>query len=191
MLLDASGWNKNTICNIADSFLEECFYKSVVKQLDFYLTKLSEYYFLQHVCCTLRTYVYSIWFARKKKICDQLILIQLGWNAIIKALWGAESSKNKTSKGEQPKLSLPPGYFTYLQPKQLNLPTTPSAPDCGNDREQSQSPWHSPSVVFVFQKGLLEGSGLMGGLVLAWVRNEKMMGGSSHKLLPDCYYYSR
>ncbi len=28
----------------------------------------------------------------------------------------------------------------------------------------------------------------MGGLVLAWVRNEKMMGGSSHKLLPVCYY---
>lgn len=29
----------------------------------------------------------------------------------------------------------------------------------------------------------------MGGLVLAWVRNEKMMmGGSNHKSLPACYY---
>lgn len=30
----------------------------------------------------------------------------------------------------------------------------------------------------------------MGGLVLGWVKNEKMMGGASHKLLP-VYYYSR
>lgn len=28
----------------------------------------------------------------------------------------------------------------------------------------------------------------MGGLVLAWVRNEKMMGGSNHKSLPACFY---
>lgn len=28
----------------------------------------------------------------------------------------------------------------------------------------------------------------MGGLVLAWVRNEKMMGRLHHKLLPVCYY---
>lgn len=122
------------------------------------------------------------------KCCDHLIMIQLGWNVIIKALWGAESSKNRTSRGEQPRLSLPPGYFTYLQPKQLSPPTTPLASYCGNGQEQSQSPWHSPSVVFCFSDSGWEGSGLTAGLVLAWVRNEKMMGGSSHKLLPVCYY---
>lgn len=47
-------------------------------------------------------------------------MIQLGWNVIIKALRGAESSKNRTCKREQPILSLPPGYFTYLQSKQHN-----------------------------------------------------------------------
>lgn len=52
------------------------------------------------------------------------MMIQLRWNVIIKALRGAESSKNRTSTGEQSKLSLPPGYFTYLQPKQLKPPTT-------------------------------------------------------------------
>lgn len=40
-----------------------------------------------------------------------------------------------------------------LQPKQLEPRTTPPAPRCGNDQEQSQSPWHSPSVVFVFRAG--------------------------------------
>lgn len=28
----------------------------------------------------------------------------------------------------------------------------------------------------------------MGGLVLGWVKNEKMMGGAHHKFLPVCYY---
>lgn len=51
----------------------------------------------------------------------------------------------------------------------------------------SLSPWHSPSVVFVFQTGL-KWSGLMGGLVLGWLRNEKMMGGSNCKLSLVCYY---
>lgn len=92
--------------------------------------------------------------AQEKNCCDQLIMIQLGWNVIIKALRGAESSKNKTCEGERPRLSLPSGYFTYLQPKQLSPPTTPPAPYCGNGQEQSQSPWHSPSVVFVFHSGV-------------------------------------
>lgn len=35
----------------------------------------------------------------------------------------------------------------------VNPPSTPLAPHCGNGQEQSQSPWHSPSVVFVFQTG--------------------------------------
>lgn len=95
----------------------------------------------------------------KIKSFDQLIVIQRAWNVIIKALWGAECSKNKTCTGGQPRLSLPPGYFTYLQPKQLKPPTTPLAPDCGNGQEQSQSPWHSPSVVFVFQTEVRDGVG--------------------------------
>lgn len=68
----------------------------------------------------------------KKKCYDHPIIIQLCWNVIIKALWGAESSKNKACEGEQPSLSVPPGYFTYLQSKQLSTPTTPLAPYCGN-----------------------------------------------------------
>lgn len=97
-------------------------------------------------------HVHSSWCSRRKKSCDQLIMIQLGWNVIIKALWGAESSKNKTCQGEQPTLSVPPGYFTYLQPKQLNPPTSPLAPYCGNDQEQFVT-LAQPICCFCFSDG--------------------------------------
>lgn len=45
-----------------------------------------------------------------------------GWNVIIRALRGAENSMNKTFQGGQPTLAVPPHYFTYLQPKQAELP---------------------------------------------------------------------
>lgn len=50
------------------------------------------------------------------------MVIQQGWNVIRKALQGAENSMNKTFQGEQPTLSVPPHYFTYLQPQRAKLP---------------------------------------------------------------------
>lgn len=50
------------------------------------------------------------------------MVIHRGGNIIIRALWGAENSMNKTFQGQQPTLSVPPHYFTYLQPKQAKLP---------------------------------------------------------------------
>lgn len=106
------------------------------------------------------------------------MLIQLAWNAIIKALWGAENSMNKTFQGKQPTLSVPPHYFTYLQPKQANLPPPP--PHCGGGQEHLE---HSPSAVFVCQR-----REWMGGLVLAEVTEEKMTRDSNPKLVSICSY---
>lgn len=58
----------------------------------------------------------------KKIICNRFMVIQQSWNVIIKALWGAENSMNKTFQGQQPTPSVPLHYFTYLQPKQAKLP---------------------------------------------------------------------
>lgn len=58
----------------------------------------------------------------KKTTCNWFMVIQQSWNLIIKALWGAENSMNKTFQGEQPTPSVPLHYFTYLQPKQAKLP---------------------------------------------------------------------
>lgn len=44
------------------------------------------------------------------------------------------------------------GYFTYLQPKRFNPPTTPLAPYCGNDQEQFVT-LAQPICCFCFSNG--------------------------------------
>lgn len=77
-----------------------------------------------------------------------------------------------------PPPSSPPGYFTYLQPKR---PSTLTAIMTGS----SPSLLGTGHLLYFFR-----GGGLLSGSVLSWVKNEKMMGSCSHKLLPVCYYSS-
>lgn len=66
--------------------------------------------------------VVDMWSWREnKQICNRFMVKQ-SWNLIIKALWGAENSLNKTFQGGQPTPSVPPHYFTYLLAEQAKLP---------------------------------------------------------------------
>lgn len=89
---------------------------------------------------------------KEKKICNRLMVIQWGWNVIIKALWGAENSMNKTFQGEQPTLSVPPHYFTYLQPKQAKLPPPSRFLAVVETRSSSST----VRLVFLFFRGVCE-----------------------------------
>lgn len=79
-----------------------------------------------HRRCCFFTYgsIFSVlvdmWSWRGKKP-NRFMVIQ-SWNLILKALWGAENSLNRTFQGEQPTPSVPLHYFTYLQPERAKLP---------------------------------------------------------------------
>lgn len=63
--------------------------------------------------CLFCSFPHSLLQGEKKKkiICNQLIVIHLGWNVIIKAVRAAEGNENRTCQGQQPTLALP-GHFT-------------------------------------------------------------------------------
>lgn len=88
----------------------------------------------------------------KKKSSDPLLMIQLCRNVIIKALWGAESSRNEACQGEQPTRSVPQVILHICNPSGSTLPPPLLAPYCGNDQEQFVT-LAQPICCFCFSNG--------------------------------------